>query len=73
MTGRDYKQLIRLHRETKQFLEPSSNENYKQLSKLIDSAHNTTALKKYQPVNYELYKDFIHMRKEAAVGSLQKV
>ena len=71
MTGRDYKQLMRLHRETKQFIDPN-NENHKQLSRLVDSAHNATLIK-YQPVNYDLFKNFIQMRKEAAVDSLDKV
>ena len=72
MTGRDYKNLMRLHRETKQFLDPSNNENHRQLSKLVDSAQNVT-LTKYQPVNYNLFKNFIQLRKEAAVDSLDKV
>ena len=71
MTGRDYKQLMRLHRETKQFIDPN-NENHKTLSRLVDSAHNATLIK-YQPVNYDLFKNFIQMRKEAAVDSLDKV
>jgi hypothetical protein len=72
MTGRDYKNLMRLHRETKQFLEPSMNEAHRALSKLVDSAHNKN-LTKYQPVNYNLLKGFIQTRKEAAVDSLDKV
>ncbi len=72
MTGRDYKNLMRLHRETKQFLEPSSNENYRQLSKLVNSAHDATLIK-CQPVNYDLLKSFIAKRKNSAVKSLDKV
>lgn len=72
MTGRDYKDLIRLHRETKQFLEPSSTENHRQLNKLVNSAHDANLIK-YQPVNYDLFKDFIKTRKELAVKSLDKV
>lgn len=48
------------------------NDAHRALSKLVDSAHNAK-LTKYQPVNYNLLKDFIQIRKEAAVDSLDKV
>lgn len=69
MTGRDYKQLIKLHRESKINIDHIAKENYKFLSKLVDKS----TLVKYDPVNYDLFKDFIKERKDAANESLGKV
>ena len=64
MTGRDYRQLVKLHRECTN----KNDDNSKVLSKLAD-----TNLVKYRPVKYDLLKDFIGERKVAAVNSLDKV
>jgi hypothetical protein len=70
MTGRDYKKLIKLHRDLNTHLDVNANENLKYVSKLIDSAK---PLAKYQPVDYGLFKNFIKERKLAANDSLSKV
>ena len=67
MTGRDYKHLIKLHRESKNLIDNS--ENHKIFSKLAENP----MLTKYQPVNYDMFKDFISERKKAAEISLDKV
>jgi hypothetical protein len=67
MTGRDYKYLIKLHRESKNLIDNS--ENHKIFSKLAENP----MLTKYQPVNYDMFKDFISERKKAAEVSLDKV
>ncbi len=72
MSGRDYRNLMRLHRDTKKLIEPSNNEKYRHLSKLVNSAHDTSLIK-IQPVNYDLLKNFIAKRKNSAVKSLEKV
>ena len=70
MTGRDYKSLIKLHRDTniKCNTEPC-NENYKYFNNLVEK--NT--LVKYKPIDYGLFKEFIKERKNAAEDSLTKV
>ena len=65
MTGRDYRQLIKLHRES---TAKNNDDNLRVLSKLAD-----TNLVKYKQVQYELFKDFIGERKVAAESSLEKV
>jgi hypothetical protein len=70
MTGRDYKKLIKLHRDLNTHQDVNANENLKYVSKLIDSAK---PLAKYQPVDYSLFKNFIKERKLAANDSLSKV
>lgn len=68
MTGRDYKKLVKLHRETRIQMPNPNTENYKLMSKIADMN-----LVKYQPVNYDLFKNFIQERKTAATNSLVKV
>jgi hypothetical protein len=70
MTGRDYKKLVKLHRDSLNKIEPYKNENFRQLTKLIE---NRSLIKKYNPVDYELYKEFINERKQAAGSSFSKV
>ena len=70
MTGRDYKKLVKLHRDTIQKTETYTNDSFRYLTKLID---NTSLIKKYTPVDYDLYKNFINERKQAASNSLTKV
>ena len=53
MTGRDYKALIKLHRDSKILIDNS--ENHKIFCKLADNP----MLAKYEPVNYGIFKDFI--------------
>ena len=53
MTGRDYKALMKMHRESKSLIDNS--ENHKIFCKLADNP----MLTKYQPVNYDIFKDFI--------------
>lgn len=66
MSGRNYRQLVKLHRESTSGEE--HEENLKALSKLAD-----TNLPKYKQVKYDLLRDFIGERKEAAKNSLEKV
>lgn len=65
MTGRDYKHLMKLHRQN----QLDNSETHKIFCKLADNP----MLTKYQPVNYEIYKDFIKERKQAATVALDKV
>jgi hypothetical protein len=73
MTGRDYRKMIKLHRDLNSNstakIDPNTNENYKFISKLIEKQN----LVKYQQVDYDLFKNFIHERKVAANDSLNKV
>jgi hypothetical protein len=64
MSGRDYKQLLKLHRENS----VANEENFKIVSKLADKN-----LIKYKKVKYDLIKDFISERKKVAHTSLNKV
>jgi hypothetical protein len=64
MTGRDYRQLVKLHRE----ITNNKDDTLKILSKIAD-----TNLIKYKQVKYDLLKDFIGERKTAAENSLEKV
>ena len=61
--GRDYKKLVKQHRDAVNKIDPYNKENFRLLSKLID---NGSLIKKYTPVDYHLFKDFISERKQAA-------
>lgn len=64
MTGRDYKELVKLHRDNSL----KHDESLKYFSKLADKN-----IVKFKKVNYEVLQKFIDERKEAAKNSLQKV
>lgn len=66
---KDYKNIIKLHRGLNSNLDVEYNENYKHLSRLVDNQN----LPKYQPINYQVFKNFIQERRTAANDSLNKV
>lgn len=68
MSGRDYKNLIKQHRDSINSLD-SDTLDYKQVSKLIE----TKTLIKFKSVDYDEQKDLIRERKETANTSFTKV
>lgn len=72
MTGRDYKKLIKLHRENSIKEDQVANEKQNFISKVLNVIDNRN-LVKYQPMNYKLIKNIINEQREAATDSLNKV